>query len=313
GSSSLAALRINGTRISLDDPLSDLADALAGTPLAGLVTLAINEEIRTGVSSGPTESLTRRALRVRVQPSATGSQLLEAVAGESIVGRSGAVCSGDGGGGGGGGGGGPIGGNLVTLGEVRGAGPCRRHRYGRQVAIVGSRRGDRISGTNRSDRIFVFSGNDRVSGGRGNDCVEGGNGNDRLDGSTGFDFLLGERGNDSLAGGPGRDLLEGGSGRDRLDGGTGSDIIRGGSGNDRLIGGSGNDRLYGGSGNDSIHTGNGRDRVFAGNGNDVINAATAGPPARINCGRGFDVVRINHNERRHIRGCERVFIISLRR
>ncbi|HWH46052.1 MAG TPA: hypothetical protein VNT32_15125, partial [Thermoleophilaceae bacterium] len=72
-------------------------------------------------------------------------------------------------------------------------------------------------------------------------------------------------------------------------------------------------RPPGGAGNDWIHTGNGRDRVNAGSGNDAINAATAGPPAAINCGPGFDKVRINYNERRRHRNCERVFVMSLQR
>ena len=71
--------------------------------------------------------------------------------------------------------------------------------------------------------------------------------------------------------------------------------------------------MDGGAGTDQINTGNGRDRVRGGSGNDSINAATAGPPARIDCGPGFDTVRINYNERRRLRNCERVFIISLRR
>lgn len=207
------------------------------------------------------------------------------------------------------------GGSVRVLGDVRGAGPCRRagRAFGTQIAIVGSNRGDRITGSNRSDRIFVFAGNDRVSGGRGNDCIEGGRGSDKLDGSNGTDYLFGDSGNDLLNGGQRRDRLEGGTGKDRLDGGTGPDILNGGKGNDRIFGGPGNDRMDGGAGTDQINTGNGRDRVRGGSGNDSINAATAGPPARIDCGPGFDTVRINYNERRRLRNCERVFIISLRR
>ena len=73
-----------------------------------------------------------------------------------------------------------------------------------------------------------------------------------------------------------------------------------------MQGGFGNDRLVAGAGNDGIHTGNGRDRVVAGAGDDIINAATAGPAAFVDCGPGRDRVRINNNERRRVRNCELV-------
>lgn len=183
--------------------------------------------------------------------------------------------------------------------------PCIGSGFGPLFVVLGTNGPDRITGTNRSDRIFALGGNDRVSGGRGDDCIEGGSGNDVLDGSNGNDFLLGGTGNDQVSGGPGRDRFSGGSGRDVMSGGTGADVMRGGGGRDRLNGGYGNDRLFGGSGNDGIHTGNGRDRVFAGSGNDVINAATRGPAAFVDCGPGKkDRVRINRNEIRRIRNCE---------
>jgi hypothetical protein len=53
----------------------------------------------------------------------------------------------------------------------------------------------------------------------------------------------------------------------------------------------------------------GRDKVKGGKGNDAINVATAGPAARVNCGKGKDVVRSNFNERKRIRGCERRYSI----
>ena len=80
-------------------------------------------------------------------------------------------------------------------------------------------------------------------------------------------------------------------------------------GRDNLNGGSEADKLYGGAGNDSINAAYGRDRVKGGKGNDAINVATAGPAARVNCGKGKDVVRSNTNERRRIRGCERRYSI----
>jgi hypothetical protein len=31
----------------------------------------------------------------------------------------------------------------------------------------------------------------------------------------------------------------------------------------------------------------------------------------VDCGSGFDIVRVNTNERHRIRNCERIFVISL--
>jgi hypothetical protein len=49
--------------------------------------------------------------------------------------------------------------------------------------------------------------------------------------------------------------------------------------------------------------------VDGGSGNDRINAATAGPAAKIKGGKGRDTVRINRNERRRTHGAERVYVI----
>ena len=205
------------------------------------------------------------------------------------------------------------GGNVVPLGDVQGVkqtSPCRNKRFGRQIAIVGTARGDRITGSNRSDRIFVFGGNDRVSGGRGNECIEGGAGSDQLDGSTGSDWLLGGTGNDHLSGGSGSDYLYGGNGNDKLIGGTGNDRLFGGRGRNKLDGGKGNDVIVGGPSRDYIVAGNGRDVVRAGKGNDDINVATAGVRAKVDCGAGYDTVRINNNELRSIKHCENVLVTT---
>lgn len=205
----------------------------------------------------------------------------------------------------------PVGGKVVPLGDVAGyRGPCKNPRFGRLVAIVGTNRGDRITGSNKSDRIFVFAGNDRVSGGRGNECIEGGDGSDRLDGSTGSDWLLGGAGQDQLVGGQSHDYLYGGAGNDTIQGSSGSDRIYGGAGRNKLDGGKGNDLLYGGPDRDYIIAGNGRDTVRAGKGDDDINVAAAGAPAKIDCGGGMDTLRINNNELRNHRNCERVLVTT---
>lgn len=165
---------------------------------------------------------------------------------------------------------GPSGGRVVPLNEaprsVRGS-RCLKG-GGVKYLVLGTRRSDRITGANRGDRIFVFRGNDHLSGGRGGDCIEGGRGADRLSGALGSDRIIG---------GPGRDNLNGGAN---------------------------GDRMWGSAGNDTLNAAYGRDKVKGGKGNDAINVATAGPAARVNCGRGKDVVRSNFNERRRIRGCE---------
>lgn len=170
---------------------------------------------------------------------------------------------------------GPSGGRVVPLNEA--PKDIRRSRClkggGLKFLILGTRHADRITGTNGSDRIFTRGGNDHVSGGRGNDCIEGGSGADRLSGTLGADRIVG---------GPGRDNLNGGSGADRM---------------------------WGGAGDDTLNASYGRDRVFGGAGRDAINVATAGPAARVSCGRGKDVVRFNRNERRRVRGCERRYSI----
>jgi Ca2+-binding RTX toxin-like protein len=205
------------------------------------------------------------------------------------------------------------GGTVVPLGNVKGVkktSPCRNKRFGRQVAILGTARGDRITGSNKSDRIFTFAGNDKVSGGRGNECIEGGLGSDQLDGSNGSDWLIGQGGNDQLSGGQGGDWIYGGDGNDKVVGGTGNDRLWGGKGRNKLDGGKGNDRIYGGPDRDYIVGGNGRDIVKAGKGNDDINVATAGARAKVDCGPGVDTVRVNNNELRSLKHCENILVTT---
>jgi Ca2+-binding RTX toxin-like protein len=164
---------------------------------------------------------------------------------------------------------GPSGGTVVPLGTARKRykSPCLTG-PGPQYVVVGTNKRDRITGTNKADRILGLGGNDALDGGRGNDCVEGGKGGDNISGALGSDRLYGLSGADHLNGGPG------------------------------------NDRLSAGSGNDTINAAYGRDLAIGGPGRDYINVATAGPPATVRCGAGFDKVRINQKERKRISGCE---------
>lgn len=86
GKSSIGALSINGMAIGLDDPVTQIAQVVNGTPLKGLVEILPNQEIRTG------STLTRRALEVRVL-SALGTPLATAVVGEAKVAANGDTCA----------------------------------------------------------------------------------------------------------------------------------------------------------------------------------------------------------------------------
>jgi Ca2+-binding RTX toxin-like protein len=175
---------------------------------------------------------------------------------------------------------GPSGGTLISLAEAQRMvkdGKLRDsrclHGKGPNYVVLASKKSDKVTGSNKSDRMLGIGGNDRMDGGRGNDCVDGG------------------------------------TGTDTVSGGQGADTVIGGSGKDHLNGGQGTDKEIGGTGDDTINTGYGADRVSGGAGNDAINAATNGPAAHIDGGSGRDTVRINRNERRRVRGGERIFVL----
>lgn len=308
GDSRVADITLGGTPIALDSLVTELTNLL--NPLIGdLVEVTADERIQTA------DSLTIRALHVRVLRRGAPAPLVDLVVGEAKVAANGPVCDpskqNDGSGSqlgqvcpegsaldvprnlciiaaGTGGSSlgeiivgrpfqGPSGGSVIPIDVARrrfGRSPCLSAGGRPLFAIVGTNRRDRITGTNRADRILGRGGNDQISGGRGNDCIEGGRGSDNMSGSLGNDKIYGSTGNDHLNGGPG------------------------------------SDRLSGGSGNDTINAAFGKDRVFGGRGRDFINIATAGPPASANCGAGRDVIRINRNERKRIRNCERVAVFG---
>jgi hypothetical protein len=297
GSSRVVGLTFGGAPISADELVAALSRVLAS-----LITVTVDEVVRTP------DSLTVRALHIGVR---RGSRtLVDAVVAEANVGVDGAVCSSE------------VESSSITddicpkgsvydeprnlciipagtgnsnLGEIVVGRPFQgpaggtvvprdvaRRRYGnspclsgsgRKYAIVGTRRRDRVTGTNGPDRMLGLGEGDTLDGGRGNDCLDGNDGNDNLSGAVGNDRVYGERGDDRLNGGPGRDVL------------------------------------VAGVGNDTINAAFGADRTFGGPGNDAINIATAGPPASADCGRGRDTARVNHRERRRVRGCEKVFVL----
>jgi Ca2+-binding RTX toxin-like protein len=308
GSSEVVGITLGGNTLVLDDLVKAISDLLA--PLAPIVSIVPNEQIRTG------DSLTVRALHIKVLTATGGTSLVDAVLAESRVGSNGPVCDknaqNDGSGNsisgqlcptgstydsarnlciiaaGTGGSSlgeiivgkpfqGPSGGTVLPLDVARkrfGASPCLSGSGAPKFAIVGTNRADRITGTNIADRIIGLGGNDRLDGGRGNDCIEGRTGGDNMSGGLDNDKIYGSTGNDHLNGGPGSDYMSAGSG------------------------------------NDTINAAFGKDRALGGSGRDFINIATAGPAASVDCGPGNDVARINNNEKKRNTGCERVAVFG---
>jgi Ca2+-binding RTX toxin-like protein len=307
GTSQVAGITLGGTEIPLDGLVKALSDLLA--PLQPIISIKPNEQIRTATS------LTVRALHITVLTPTGGTPLVDAVLAESKVGSNGPVCDPNGQNDGssisgqlcptgstydaarnlciiaaGTGGSslgeiivgkpfqGPSGGTVLPLDVARkkyGASPCLSGNGTPKFAIVGTNKADRITGTNIADRIIGLGGNDKLDGGRGNDCIEGRSGSDNMSGGLDNDKLYGSSGGDHLNGGPGADFLTGGTG------------------------------------NDTINAAFGKDTTIGGAGRDFINIATAGPAASADCGTGTgDVARINNNEKKRTKNCERVVVFG---
>ncbi|MBA3747850.1 MAG: hypothetical protein H0W96_10230 [Solirubrobacterales bacterium] len=287
GASRVTGLTLNGQPIDTGSLATRLTNALAS--LTPLVDVKQDETIRTA------EALTVRALHIVVR---LGSgAVIDTVIAEAKVGVEGKVCdppigpcppgsfyssvrnlcvipAGSGGSelgeiafspdGGG------RGGTVVPVDVARrrfGNSPCLSG-PGRRFALVGTNGSDNLHGSRLADRVIARGGSDRVVAARSHDCVDGGRGSDNLSGDVG------------------------------------NDRIHGATGNDRINGGPGNDRINGGRGNDTINAAFGADRIRGGRGRDYINIATAGPPARADCGSGRDKIRFNRRERNRVRGCE---------
>lgn len=111
--------------------------------------------------------------------------------------------------------------------------------------------------------------------------IDLGDGDDRADltGSGGIPHI-------DVEGAGGDDRIDGSTDTDSLSGGPGRDVIRGRQSGDRLIGARGLDRLFGSTGADELDSGN----DFA--------------PDEFKCGRGFDQVRRERNDRFLAHDCE---------
>lgn len=288
GSSGVARATVNGQPVVLDGALEQLGTGLNGSPIGGLIRVTFNEQEATGTS------LVRRAVHVRITD-ASGSVVLDAVAGEASVGRNAAVCQVPEGASATGGGSGT---SICPSGSEYDApsGLCVRIVTVRAGQADGENRGCPDGFTPTSDGNCIRAipvdddGNplggslvplDQVPGAAKSPCrnkrfgkklvaIRGTNRKDTITGTNKSDrmFVLG--GDDLVSGGRGNDCLEGGTGVNRLDGSTGSDYLYGDSSRDALIGGSGADKLFGKGGNDRIVGGLGNDRVSAGSGRDKI-------------------------------------------
>jgi len=107
----------------------------------------------------------------------------------------------------------------------------------------------------------------------------------RKTGGPANDELLGHHGSDRLEGGPGRDVIWGDW--DALDNNTWQ--------RDVLIGGLGHDRIYPSHGTTLVKAGRGNDYIWAYYGKGIID-----------CGRGYDTVRVRLSGAFKLRSCERI-------
>jgi len=110
----------------------------------------------------------------------------------------------------------------------------------------------------------------------------------------------------------GRHRRTGGRGNDELLGHHGNEVIRGGAGKDIIWGDwdpSNNgtrqvDRLFGDAGNDWIYSSHGRNTIRGGAGKDYVWAFYG--RGSIDCGPGFDTLRIKLSNQYSVHNCERI-------
>ncbi|MCA3370823.1 MAG: FG-GAP repeat protein, partial [Roseomonas sp.] len=265
GGSGTDTLALNGTALTLDLDLADIADS----------KLQSIEAIDLG-AGGTTLRLT--ALEVLNLSDSTNTLRVTGGAGASLI--------------------------FVDSGWVKGSTSGGFVTYTNGLATVLAATSlfpptvndDDLSGTNGADTIDALAGNDAVFGDAGNDSLFGNTGNDSLAGGAGDDSLDGGAGDDwasyagtgavtvdlgagSSSGDQGNDRLTsieavlGGSGNDLLlAGNVNFAILSGASGADTLVAGGGdNQRLFGGADADSLLGGSGVGRqLFGEAGNDTL-------------------------------------------
>jgi len=288
------------------------ANVVNGLPLNSVLRIETNEVILEGDASTGSQSLTRRALHVKLLKDSALN--VDVVLAEAKTGRTGDVCA-------------PVTGGPgnvcppgsdfdqargVCLIVLVGQGPGGTDRVivlgapadlpvGGQVALLETFldngqpgqsyknspcAGGNVFGTKVA--FFGSAGGDRISGSRLKDRIFGLGGKDRLSGALAGDCIEGGPANDRIDGGDGRDTLVGGSGKDTMDGSRDHDRLIGGSGMDRLYGGSGRDRISGGARRDTMEGAAGADRLKGGNGNDYLSGGPGGD--RFSGGPGKDAI-----------------------
>jgi Ca2+-binding RTX toxin-like protein len=311
GSSKIARVTLGGQVINLDDGLIQLTNALSQA-LGALVDIKLNEQVKDA------NGFIQRAAHIKVLKTAGSAPLADIIIAEARVSSS-SACDPN-----------ADGNKTPGTGTVAGASSTKLCPTGSQldtasgfcvisaansggmgVVVIGRPYSGPSGGTVMSLAVARKLYKSVCLTGPGEKyAIVGTNKRDRITGTNVRDRILGRGGNDALDGGRGSDCVDGGTGGDTLSGALGNDRVYGLSGNDHLNGGPGNDYLSGGNGNDTINTSFGSDHAIGGAGIDFINAATAGRPARVECGKGADKVRINKNERTRIKGCETVYVFN---
>jgi RTX calcium-binding nonapeptide repeat (4 copies) len=192
--------------------------------------------------------------------------------------------------------------------------------------VIGAGGNDWISGGTGTDHLLGAGGDDELSdgdatGASNGDVIDGGAGVDVVDYSwrtapvtvrLGRDGHAGEAGeNDRLIavegawGGDADDILRAG---DRgASPSTVADIVGDLPG---LAGGRGDDVLIGGRGDDRIDASEGADRVRGGSGHDDVTLPfpSTRRGARVDCGRGFDIVAYAGPSDRLVRDCDLIYV-----
>lgn len=93
GSSGVVGLAVNGTPIPIDQGLAQITTVVNGSPLAMLVKVIVNEQLRTGDAGSATQTLRQTAARVELLNIIGNQPLVTVALGETKVSRSGSVCA----------------------------------------------------------------------------------------------------------------------------------------------------------------------------------------------------------------------------
>jgi Ca2+-binding RTX toxin-like protein len=307
-SSTLNVITINGQTI----PLTGLPQTLAlPGPLAGLVTLAVNQHTSTATSDTETLlsvqilnsgllSALGGGVDLNVGTATASTTQASPCAGTAVPpcaescngggGGNGGGNGGNGGNGGGGNGGGGNGGGGANGGNGGSGSNSGNCPVGSTVASGGLC--EIAAGSEGNSSAITFNSGD-ISGGTvyslayakkhykslclngagPNYAVIGNNSNNTITVSGTRQRVLGLGGKDKLTVKSGNNTcVDAGSGNDTVKAAKSPVKVYGGAGNDKITAGNGNDVVYGDGGQDVIKAGNGKDSLNGGGGNDTITA-----------------------------------------